>query len=109
MSGPARLDPLLPSMAEELSELVVVGEFGNDTERDIHLYLELVPVELILAPGHEVALLARASANLLPIHIAAVDDGLQIHARQEFDPDWHVRFRGMLIKVVPVTRLVDYE
>jgi hypothetical protein len=93
----------------ERSDLVVVGEFRNDTAGDMRLYLELVPEELIMAPGHEITLLARASADLLPIHVAVVNDGLQIHARKEFDPDWHVRFRGKLIKAGTPTRLADHE
>lgn len=91
------------------SDLVVVGEFRNDTGSEIRLHLEAVPEELVMAPGHEVALLARASANLLPINVAVVDGGLQIHAHREADPDWHVLFRSKLIKPGTPTRLADYE
>jgi hypothetical protein len=75
----------------------------------MNLYLEMVADQLVMAPGHEVELLARESPGLLPIHIAVVDDGLQIHPHKEFDPDWHVRFRGKIIKVEAMTRLADHE
>ena len=90
-------------------DLIVVTELRNDTPEDMHLYLEMVPEQLVMAPGHEVALLARPSPDLLPIHITFVSDGLQVHAHKEVDPDWHVRFRGKVLKVEALTRLADHE
>jgi hypothetical protein len=87
----------------------VVGVFTNDTPRTLRLYLEMVPEEVVLSPGHSVELVARPSADLLPLTIDHVEDGLQIHACREFDPDWHVRFRGRLIKAQTPTVLADFE
>lgn len=83
----------------------VVGQFVNHTSAAFSLYLEMIPEEVILEPGDKVELLARPSAGILPLHIAAVTGGLQIHAQRDWDPDWHIRHRGKIIKVVSPTRL----
>ena len=73
------------------------------------LYLEMVPESVVLEPGDEVDLLARPTENLLPLDVASVQGDVSIHAHREFDPDWHVRFRGQVIKVNHATRLADYR
>jgi hypothetical protein len=92
-----------------VSEHVTVGEFRNDTEGQMRLYLEMLGEEVVLAPGHSVELLAKPSANLLPLTIGYVSGGLQIHPCREFDPDWHVRFRGRLIRAGHPTVLTEHE
>ena len=87
----------------------VVGRFKNETAFAMTLYLEMVPEEVILEPGDEVELLAQPTDNLLPLDVAPVEDGLHIHAHKEWDPDWHVRFRGRVIKAGNPTRLSDYR
>ena len=87
----------------------VVGKFKNETSVTMTLYLEMVPEEVILEPGDEIELLARPTDNLLPLDIAPVEDGLHIHAHKETDPDWHVRFRGQVIKAGNPTRLSAYR
>jgi len=91
------------------SQYSVVGIYRNDTEADFHLYLELIPEEVVLSPGHEIELLARPSPDLLPLHVCFVGDGLQIYAHKEGDPDWHVRFKGYVVKVGSPTFLCDLE
>lgn len=86
-----------------------VGKFRNDTKVEMRLFLEMIPEEVVLSPGHSVELLARPSPGLLPLTIGLVDGGLQIHAHNEFDPDWHVRFNGKLILAGNPTLLKDYE
>jgi hypothetical protein len=93
----------------EPSEYPCVGSFRNETSSDLHLYLEMVPEEVILSPGHAVDLLARPTADLLPLTIDYVETGIQIHACREFDPDWHVRFNGKVIKAANPTRLKEFE
>jgi hypothetical protein len=88
---------------------IVVGVFKNETAVAMSLYLEMVPEEVILDPGDEVELLARSSEHLLPLDVAPVEGGLHIHAHNDWDPDWHVRFRGQLIKAGHPTRLSDYR
>lgn len=87
----------------------VVGRFKNETVFAMTLYLEMVPEEVILEPGDEVELLAQPTDNLLPLDVAPVEDGLHIHAHKEWNPDWHVRFRGRVIKAGNPTRLSDYR
>jgi hypothetical protein len=87
----------------------VVGLFQNDTQVEIRLFLEMVPEEVVLSPGHSVELLARPSADLLPLDIEAVDGGFHVHARREWDPNWHVRFRGQVIKARHPTVLKEFE
>jgi hypothetical protein len=87
----------------------VVGTFKNDTAAEMTLYLEMIPEEVTLSPGDEVELLARPSEGLLPLDVARVEDGFHIHAHKEWDPDWHVRFRGKVIKVQTPTRLADHR
>lgn len=86
-----------------------VGKFKNETAVAMTLYLEMVPEEVILDPGDEVELLARPSNELLPLNVTLVKGGLHIHAHEEWDPDWHVRFRGRVIKAGTPTRLSDYR
>lgn len=69
----------------------------------------MIPEEVILSPGHSVDLLAKPTDDLLPLTIDYVEGGLQIHACREFDPDWHVRFKGKVIKAGSPTRLEEYE
>lgn len=93
----------------EPSEYPTVGSFSNDTSSDLCLYLEMVPEEVILSPGHSVELLAKPTDDLLPLTVECVDGGFQIHLFRGFDPDWYVRFKGKLIKVACPTCLKDYE
>lgn len=91
------------------SQYPTVGVFRNDTEIEMRLFLEMIPEEVVLSPGHSVELLARPTPGLLPLTIGLVEGGLQIHAHNEFDPDWHVRFKGKLIHAGHPTVLKDYE
>jgi len=81
----------------------------NDTPSEMRVYLEMTAEEVVLAPGHSVELVARPSEGLLPITIDYVERGLQIHPHKEFDPDWHVRFKGKLIRAGYPTRLSEHE
>jgi hypothetical protein len=91
------------------SEFVIVGEFTNDTGAEVRLFLEMTCEEVILSPGHAVELLARPRPDLLPLTIGAVVGGLQIHACREGDPDWHIRFKGKIIKPGCPTILSEHE
>jgi len=91
------------------SQYPVVGEFTNDTASEMHLYLEMIPEEVVLSPGHRVQLLAKPSPGLLPLSIGFVGDGLQVYAHREADPDWHVIFNGKLIKAGSPTLLKEHE
>jgi hypothetical protein len=77
---------------------ISVAHFSNDTQAPITLYLELLGEEVVLAPGMEVDLLALPSDQLLPLSICHVEGGIQIYPHKEFDPDWHVRFNGKVIR-----------
>lgn len=90
-------------------EYVVVGVFKNDTADDMTLYLEMLGEAVVLSPGHSVELLARADPELLPLTISYVDDGIQVHPFRVDDPDWHVRFKGRLIRAGHPTALSEYE
>lgn len=87
----------------------VVGTFKNETNAEMTLYLEMVPEEVTLSPGDEVELLARPSEGLLPLEVERVENGFHIHAHKEWDPDWHVRFRGKVIKARTPTHLADHR
>ena len=91
------------------SQYTVVAEFRNDTPAEIHLYLEVLCEEVVLAPGHAIQLLARPDPGLLPLAIDMVADGLQVFACRVGDPDWHIRFKGKLIKPAYPTRLAEHE
>ena len=92
-----------------MSEFLTVGVFRNDTTDKLRLFLEMLGEEIVLSPGHAVELVARPSPDLLPITIDYVSGGLQIHPCREFDPDWHIRFRGKLIRAGHPTLLSDHE
>jgi len=91
------------------SQYPVVGHYRNDTSAAMSIHLEMVPEEVVLSPGHAIELLAKPSADVLPLTVDVVKDGLQIHACREWDPDWHVRFKGRVIKVGCPTVLADFE
>ena len=91
------------------SEYLVVGEFRNDTPKEMSLYLEMTCEEVVLAPGDEVELLARPDPDLLPLTTDIVEGGLQIHPCRVFDPDWHIRFKGKLMKPGYPTRLAEHS
>jgi hypothetical protein len=93
----------------EPSDYLTVAEFGNDTSSDMRVYLEMTCEEVVIGPGQSIALLARPSAGLLPITVHRVDDGLQVFPHKEFDPDWHVRFKGKVFKPGHPSLLSDHE
>jgi hypothetical protein len=90
-------------------EYPIVASFGNDTTREMSLHLEMLAEEVVLGPGHRVELLARPSPHLLPISVHQVEGGLQVFPNQEFDPDWHVRFKGKIIRAAYPLRLSEHE
>ncbi|GAB3260144.1 hypothetical protein [Chitinimonas naiadis] len=92
-----------------LSEYLMVGEFRNDSQTDMRLFLEMSCEEVILSPGHHVELFAMLSTDLQPITIAPVADGWHVFPHKVFDPDWHIRFNGQLIKAGFPTRLADFN
>ncbi len=90
-------------------EHVCVAHFHNDTPEPITLYLEMLGEQVVLSPGHQVELLALPLPDLLPLSIDYVQGGLQIHPHKEFDPDWHLRFNGRLIRAGHPTILAEHE
>lgn len=86
-----------------------IGQFRNDTADGIRLILEMTCEEVILAPGHAMGLLARPDPDLLPLTVDVVPNGLQILPCRVADPDWHLRFKGKLIKPAYPTRLSEHE
>jgi len=93
----------------EPSEYPTVLSLKNDTFSELHLHLEMIPEEVILSAGHAVDLLAKPTDDLLPLTVDYIADGLLVCACREFDPDWHVRFMGKVIKAASPTRLKEYE
>jgi hypothetical protein len=91
------------------SDYPTLCEIRNNTKSDMHLHLEMTPEEVVLGPGHSIELLAKPTPHLLPLTFDYYSDGLQIHPCREFDPDWHVRFNGQVIKAGNPTILADYE
>jgi hypothetical protein len=90
-------------------DYVVVGVFRNETQNELSLFLELVPEQVVLSPGHSVELLAKPSDDLLPLTINLVEGGLQIYAHMEAVPDWHVRFNGKTILTQALLILKEHE
>ena len=90
-------------------DYTVVAMLRNETGADMVVWLEMLCEQLILAPGHQVELLARSDDGVLPLSQTPNADGITIHAAQAADPDWHVRFKGHLIKPAAPTRLADFE
>jgi len=91
------------------SEYTVVAEFTNDGDQEMRVFLEMTCEEIFVAVGQKIELLARPSEGLLPITVAYLRDGLQVFPCREFDPDWHIRFNGMVLKPGYPTRLTDIE
>jgi len=89
--------------------LVSVGNFKNETDRPLVLYLEMLCAEVHLSPGHEVELLGMASPELLPISVSVSDGSVTVYPQRVFDPEWHVRFKGKLIPAGWPTRLSEHE
>jgi hypothetical protein len=91
------------------SQYLTVATFRNGSAVELRLYLEMLAEEVVLSPGHEVALLGRPGEGVLPITVDYVDGGLQIHPHKQLDSDWHVRFRGKLIRAGHPTILAEHE
>lgn len=91
------------------SQYPIVAELKNDTSREMRIFLELTCEEVFLPPGQKIQLLAKPTDGLAPIVINYIDDGLQIFAQDEFDPDWHIRFMGKIIKPGYPTRLSEWS
>jgi len=87
---------------------VCVAHFANDTQESMTLSLEMLGERVVLAPGHEVELLALPLPNLLPLTVSYVKGGVQVHPYKEGDPDWHVRFRGKIIRAGYPTILAEH-
>ena len=51
------------------SRYPTVGVFRNDTKGEMRLFLEMIPEEVVLSPGHSVELLAKPTPGLLPLTI----------------------------------------
>ena len=96
---------------EDEDAFVTVASFRNDSEAELRLSLEMLCEEVVLSPGHCVDLLARPSKDLLPITICYLDGGrgLQVYPHREGDPQWHVRFKGTLIRAGYPTILAQHE
>lgn len=88
---------------------VTVARIRNGSKTVMRLYLEMLGEEVVMSPGHAVDLLAYPGEGLLPITIDSVEGGLQIHPHKEFDPDWHVRFAGKVIRAGHPTVLSEHE
>ena len=91
------------------ADYVVVADLKNASDREMRIFLEMTCEEIFLDPGHEIQLLAKPSDGLLPITIHYVNDGLQVFAAKEWDPDWHIRFMGAVIKPNFPTRLAELQ
>jgi hypothetical protein len=90
-------------------KLTTVAALRDTSNSEMRLYLEMLGEEVVLSPGHEIELLALQSDDLLPITIDYVQGGLQIHPHKELDPDWHVRFRGKVLRAGHPTVLSEHE
>lgn len=88
-----------------LSDYAVVANLKNDTNKEMRIFFEMMCEEVFLPLGQEIEILAKKSEGLLPITIHYIHDGLQIFANNDWDPDWHIRFNGEIIKPESPTRL----
>jgi hypothetical protein len=86
-----------------------IGVLSNTTRGETRLFLEMLAEEIVMSPGHSIELPAKPTEGLLPLTISYVVGGLQIHPHKEFDPDWHVRFNGRVIRAGHPTRLIEHE
>lgn len=98
-----------PSAISQPSDYLVVAEFTNDGDQEMRIFLEMTCEEIFVPVGQTIELLARPSEDLLPITVAYLRDRLQVFACREFDPDWHIRFNGVLLKPGYPTRLSELE
>ena len=87
----------------------MVLELENPGATQLTAWLEMVPECVILSPGHRIELLARPDEGLLPLDVERTADGWVVHSARLADPDWHVRFKGYLLKPAADTRLADFE
>ncbi len=71
---------------------------------------EMTGAEIVMRPGDVIDLLAPTGGEgLLPITIDSVEGGLQVHPHKQFDPDWHVRFKGKILRAGFPTILAEHE
>ena len=89
---------------------ITVARFRNESAAEMRLYLEMTGAEIVMRPGDVIDLLAPTGGEgLLPITIDSVEGGLQVHPHKQFDPDWHVRFKGKILCAGFPTILAEHE
>lgn len=86
----------------------VIGNFSNETDHDISLFLEITCEIVILSPGQDVELLAEDRAEYFPVDVLYHKDGLQIYPKSG-SPIWKIRFKGIELSPGHPTRLSDYD
>ncbi|MEN9360425.1 MAG: hypothetical protein RL095_1960 [Verrucomicrobiota bacterium] len=95
--------------------VTVLSSFRNEHDRPLQIWLEMLCEGVILPPGESLTLLARpkdrdGSGELLPLSMTWDKDGsLIIYAHTVMDPDWHILYKGKLIKPEWPTKLADLE
>jgi hypothetical protein len=88
----------------------VVMALRNDSDDELVVWLEMLPQQVVLGPGHCIELVARPTEGLLPLTMDYCGNAtLQVHANEVADPDWHVRFNDHLIQLAYVTHLAHFE
>lgn len=85
-----------------------IGNFSNETDKEITIFLEPACEEVVLSPGHTIELLAEEKEEHFPIDISYHTDGMQIYSKNGF-PQWLVMFKGKEIIPSYPTRLSEYE
>lgn len=96
-------------LTESPNNLRVVGNFQNDTNLVMRLYLEMLCEEVVFEPGQSIELLEGFDPDILPLTIGKVDDGIHVHPNRVGDPNWHIRYKGKLIKPGFPTFLSDHD
>jgi hypothetical protein len=87
------------------AEYPIVAIFGNDTDIELSIFLEMACEEVLLAPGAKVELLARPQSCAQPIEVHYCSNGLQVFPRKDWDPDWYIRYDGRVVKPEFPTRI----
>ena len=77
----------------EEPDYIYVGDFYNETDKDITIFLEMNCEEIILSPGHKIRLMAENIPDVLPLDILYHSDGLQIYPKLGV-PEWKFEYKG---------------
>lgn len=72
-------------------------------------FLEPLDGKVVCSPDRQIDLLANIGEEHRPLRFSHIDGGLQIRPHTQHDPDWHIPFKGKVIRAGDPRIPADHE